>query len=331
MQRFAGTMPFLVVMLAAASPCRGQSAEDPGTGSARAGRPPASAATVARLNIAVAQPLVVPGNVHENIRNMEPLVAEAARRQAQLVLFSECGITGYDLKGVGADAALSLEDPALNRVAAIARRHGVVLVAGLHEKRHDRLHNTAVVFFPEGRRVVQRKHLIMAAEKQVAPIVPAPRERTLFEVGGLQCAILICSDDGIPGIYEDLTAAGCDVVLLITAGAGSTELGFHQAELADPQRREKYLDLAVPCISRDGVDRCIKLNLAMAACNQAGWNPGSGYFHPGGSSITDRSGEVAAVIPPRFVFEHLRPDLAVAAVSATRKKSPGLINGKIGN
>jgi hypothetical protein len=52
------------------------------------------------LGVALAQPLVVPGDVARNVANMEPLVADAARRGARLVVFSECGITGYDLTGV---------------------------------------------------------------------------------------------------------------------------------------------------------------------------------------------------------------------------------------
>jgi predicted amidohydrolase len=268
-----------------------------------------------QLKVAVAQPLVVPGDVDQNIRRMRPLVVEAARRGAQLVLFSECGLTGYDLQGVAAAKALPLADPALDKVAAMAREHNTAIVAGLHEKLGTHLHNTAVAFLPDGRRVVQRKHLIMAPEQKAAPIVAADRQRTIFDVAGFRCAILICSDDGIPGIYQELADAQCDVVLLPTAGAGSVSLGFHQADLVDADRRRKYLDLAVPCISREGVDRCLERNLALVACNQCGWDEATGYFHPGGSSIVDRTGEVTAVIPPRFVFEHLRPDLAVGLVT----------------
>jgi hypothetical protein len=42
------------------------------------------------------------------------------------------------------------------------------------------------------------------------------------------------------------------------------------------------------------------------------------YFHPGGSSIVDSTGEVTAVIPPRFIFEHLRPDLDMGTISRER-------------
>jgi len=275
----------------------------------------ATGAAVRALKVGIAQPLVVPGDVDGNIRNMEPLVAEAARRGAKLVLFSECGITGYDLKGVAVRAARPLDDPALDRVATMARTHGLVIVAGLHEKRGDKLHNTVVVFFPDGRREVQRKHNIMEPEKKIAAIAPAARGRRTFDVDGFRCAILICSDDGIPGIYDELAAARCDVVLLPTAGGGSDRIGFHQRELGDPQRRREYLDRAVSCISREGVERCLRTQIAVVACNQAGWDASTGYFHPGGSSIVDRTGEVTAVIPPRFVFEHLRPDLAVGSVS----------------
>jgi predicted amidohydrolase len=278
---------------------------------ARAGdEPPAR-----QLKVAVAQPLVVPGDVQQNIRRMQPLVAEAARRGAQLVLFSECGLTGYDLQGVAAAKALPLDDPALDKVADMAREHRTAIVTGLHEKLGSHLHNTAVAFLPDGRRVVQRKHLIMAPEQQAAPIVAAARQRTTFDIAGFRCAILICSDDGIPGIYQELAEDRCDVILLPTAGAGSVSLGFHQAELVDAERRRKYLDLAVPCISREGVERCLQRHLAVVACNQCGWDETTGYFHPGGSSIVDRTGEVTAVIPPRFVFEHLRPDLAVGLVT----------------
>ena len=76
---------------------------DVSRGSAAEPRPAAEAA-VRRLRVAVAQPLVTPGDVPKNIQAMQPLVAEAAGRGAQLVMFSECGITGYDLQGVGAGA-----------------------------------------------------------------------------------------------------------------------------------------------------------------------------------------------------------------------------------
>lgn len=268
-----------------------------------------------RLNVAVAQPLVIPGNVAANIGNLKPLVAEAGKRGAELIVFSECALTGFDLKGVGFKAALSLEDPRLSEVAVLAREQGVVIVAGFHEKKGDTLHNTAGVFYPDGRRVIQRKHLIGAPERAMSPVVPGERKRTCFDVNGFRCALLICADDGMPGIYEELAVQGCDAVIIITAGAGSDSMGFHQAELTVPDRRKQYAKLASALVSPESIEKCLLLKQSMIACNQAGYDPAKGYFHPGYSSIINWTGEVTALIPIRFVFEHLRPDLAVGFIT----------------
>ena len=275
---------------------------------------------VQELKIAIAQPLVVPGAVRKNIQNMKPLVVEAARRHADVVVFSECAITGYDLKGVGVKAAVSQDSPVLRGVADLAKQYEVVIVAGFHERQGDRLYNSAGVFYPDGRRVVQRKHLIMKPERSVAPITPGPRKREIFDIAGFRCALLICSDAGIPGIVDELAAASCDLIFLITAGAGDESFGRHQAELADDETRKKHAQQAATCLSAEAIERCIRLKVAQVACNQAGWDKQTGYFHIGSGSIIDRTGEVTAVIPPRFVFEHLRPDLAVGFV--TREAEP---------
>jgi len=267
------------------------------------------------LRVAVAQPLAVPGDVSGNIDRMEPLVAEAARQGARLAVFSECGITGYDLKGKAAAAAVGLDHPALRRLDAMAAARGIAIVAGLHELRDGKLHNTAVAFLPDGRRVVQRKHLIMDPEKKAAPVVPAPRERALFELDGFRFAILICSDAGMPGIFEEIARAGADVVILITAGGGDATKGLRQADLARPEVRARYAAETEKCLSKEAIEQSIRLDLAQVACNQMAWDAATGCYHGGGSSIIDRTGEVTAVIPFRMVLDHLRPQLAVGRIS----------------
>jgi predicted amidohydrolase len=275
----------------------------------------AADAPAGELRVGVAQPLVAPGDVGTNVRNMESLVIEAARRGAQLVVFSECGVTGYDLRGVGAKAALTLEDPALEQIAAMAREHRIAIATGFYERHSDKLYNSAAVFFPDGKRVVERKHNVMEAEKAVAPVAAAQREPAVFEINDVRCAVLICADAGIPGIFDELSERGCDAVLLLCAGAGDESFGVHQADLADPANRKSYAKAAVQCLDAAAIEQCLRLDMAQVACNQTGWNAATGYFHPGGSSIVNRTGEVAAVIPPQLIFERLRSDLAVGAIT----------------
>lgn len=257
------------------------------------------------LHLACIQPLAVPGNVSENIRRMQPLIVEAARRGARLVLTSEGAVTGYDLDGVGQRAAISLNDPALDELAAMGRRHGVDLVAGLWEKVPEGEHNSAVVLHTDGRRTLQRKF------GDGSPgFVAGPRERTIFEVDGVRCAILICSDNGIAGIHQELTDQGVELILGPTAGMGRLKGAFRQDELEDPARRAEYIAKEEQvCFLKEGMENCLKFNTALACCNQAGWNEETGFFHPGHSGIIDRTGEFVAVLPGCFVPTHLRPKL----------------------
>jgi predicted amidohydrolase len=265
------------------------------------------------LCVATAQPLVVPGDVGGNIDRMAPLVAEAARRGARLVVTSEAGICGYDLDGRGAAAAIPVDSPVLDRVTTLARDNDIVAVAGLYERDGEDIYNSAIVFYPDGRRLVQRKRAL--AGKEAAFARPGERRRVFFDVDGFKCGILICADTGIEGIFDELARDGCDVALILTAGGGSESIALHQTDVDKPEVRATYAAEAAQNLSADTIRQAMELDMSMVFCNQSGWVPAWAYYHGGGSSIVDRTGRVAAVIPYRKVLEHVRPDLAVGTIS----------------
>lgn len=264
--------------------------------------------------VAAAQPLVIPGDVPENLRRMEPLVAEAAERGARLVLFSECSLTGYDLNDVGIRAALPADAVQLE---ALARQHDIVIVTGFYERDNDgAIYNTALVTFPDGRRVLQRKHHIVNHELKNTAVKSGPRHREVFTVDGLRFAILICADDGIPDIWDDLT--NVDAVLAPTAGLGrAAGWALRQADLANPQSHALFVERqASVCYPAEAIKRALKYRRAYVACNQAGWVEVTGYYQPGHSLIIDRTGELAALVPGCVVVEQLRPRLAIGSIYA---------------
>ena len=230
------------------------------------------------LKVAIAQPMVVPGDCAENIRRMQPLVTEASAQGTNLIVFSEGAITGYDLKGVGMDAALAADDPLLDRVADMASSSGLTIVAGLFERADGVMYNSAIAFKPDGSRVVQRKHNIIALELESGRVTKAPRERKLFDVEGFTCAMLICSDSGTAGIFEEIAEKGCNLAVLPAAGLGTVDWAFHLADLADAERRAAYLKaghtVAYPEFS---VELAYRLHMAIVAVNQSGWDEMTGF------------------------------------------------------
>ena len=254
----------------------------------------------------------MPGDVTENVNRMEPLIVEARRRGADLVQFSECGVTGYDLKNVGVNAAIPQDHPSLDRIASIARANDLMVVAGYYERAGTVLYNSATAVYPDGRRFTQRKHNIIEFEKQNTPTQPGRRDRDLFKFRGLTFAILICADSGMPGIYEELAAKRVDAVLGPTAGLGSIENGFRLKDLNTPDRRDAYFRAAETVLSLSSAALCaLQLDMGSVYCNQAGWIESAGYFQPGRSSVIDRTGHLSALIPGQMLAEFLRPELAL--------------------
>ena len=77
---------------------------------------------------------------------------------------------------------------------------------------------------------------------------------------------------------------------------------------------QRYLkDAEYVIFSRDAITNCRSYRMVMASCNHMADN-GVDYFHPGHSLIVGASGELAALLPGSFVFEHLRPRLAIGTV-----------------
>ena len=266
------------------------------------------------MRIALAQAVTWPGDIDRNIKSMAPLVEQARAQGAKLILFSESAITGYDKKLVGIANAVALDDTRLNAIADMARSSGVVVVAGTYEKHVDGTYNTAIVFFPDGRRLVQRKNYIIQWEHENTPVLSAPRRREIFEVDGMRFAILICADSGLKGIHEELAAQGVDCVLAPTAGMGDAKYAFKQAELKDRDRLAAYLK-AAESVTFISPQKMVELNIALACCNQMGYDEKYAYFQPGHAAVIDRTGECTAMMPGRFVVEHQHPTVTVGTVS----------------
>ena len=270
-----------------------------------------------KLKIGIAFPMVIPADIDGNIRRMAPLVEEAARQGARVVVFSECGLNGYDLHGRGLATAFATNAAPLQAVADLARAHQVVLLVGFFEREGNAIYNTAAAIYPDGRRVFQRKHNAGEIEAALNQIACGPAERQYFDIDGFRCAMVICADYGVPKLFEDMAAAHCDVAFGLIAGAGSVGWGFYQVEMHTGGRRQAYFDLEAkqPHYPKDMVEKSLALDLAQVAVNQRGWVPEMGYFHPGCGFVVDRTGEVTATIPGRFIFEHLRPEVAVGWVT----------------
>ena len=164
------------------------------------------------------------GDAEANLAVIESRVAEAARAGAKLVLLQELHNGAYFCQHQDVaefDRAEAIPGPSTERLGALARRHGVVIVGSLFEKRGAGLyHNTAVVLERDGT-------LVGKYRKMHIPDDPGFYEKFYFTPGDLgftpidtsvgRLGVLVCWDQWYPEAARLMALAGAELLLYPTA------------------------------------------------------------------------------------------------------------------
>jgi predicted amidohydrolase len=155
------------------------------------------------------------GDPEQVLRAIDGWCARAAAEQAQLALFPELVIHGHCTPNTWALAEPVPDGPSTARLLEMARRHRLVLCAGLSEKENDVVFNTQVLVGPAGYLGKQRKlHL----SRDEVFYYKGGREMPVFDVGPCKVGIIICYDNQFPEVARVLALRGAEVLLMPHAG-----------------------------------------------------------------------------------------------------------------
>jgi len=251
------------------------------------------------------------------LAQMDRMARAAAALGVEVLLFPEGNIHGYDYdmtKESVAAVAEPLTGASVKAVAEMAKKSGVILMAGMFEKDNGAYYNTHIIAFPDGRLIHQRKHNITEIE-QNAGLTCGPRERTIFEINGVKCAMMICADSGIEGLPEDLKKAGVELRFSPCGGGGRWERTLGQADLRTEEGRKRYAEnRTTVCLPWPFDPNFEKWGSANVACNALG-RAGAGTCHQGHCSIVDNFGVLRVQVTGTIVREHINPQLISAVLT----------------
>ena len=253
-------------------------------------------------------------SAEENLALIESRVANAAARGAQLVLLQELHNGAYFCQHQDVcefDAAEAIPGPSTERIGALARKHGVVIVSSLFERRAAGLyHNTAVVLEKDGS--IAGKY-----RKMHIPDDPGFNEKFYFTPGDLgfqpidtsvgRLGVLVCWDQWYPEAARLMALAGADLLLYPTA------IGWDPGDDDDEKARQRQAWL----LSHRG--HAVANGLPVLSCNRVGHEPSplgtAGIAFWGSSHVLGPQGE--------FIAEasSLDPELLVADVDLARSEN----------
>lgn len=215
------------------------------------------------------------GDTAYNLARMQSLLIEAVHRGAQLVIFPECAVTGYNFATLDDARAVAepLDGPSVTMLAQSCREMNVYLIAGTLRADGKDVYNAALLIGPQG--------LIGSYDKAHLPLCGADKFTThgkggfnVYDTPLGRIGMLICYDLRFPEAARTLALRGADILAL-------------------PTNWPTGADTAPEFMVRA---RAFENRIFVVACNRTGRERGASYI--GRSCIAAPSGKHLADASP---------------------------------
>jgi predicted amidohydrolase len=266
-----------------------------------------------KMKIALYQGAGKPADVDENLAVIEHQALAAAEQGADLIIFPELFLTGYNIGPTAQELAQEADGTACRRASQIARDAKIAILYGYPEKLDAVVYNSALLVDRSGntRANYRKTHLFGSYEKKY--FIPGDA-LIMVELEGVNIGILICYDVEFPEAVRALTQAGAHLIAVPTAlMKGYCRVAEHVVP-ARAYESEIYVAYVNRCGSEGDLTYCGRACLA---------GPDGRVILRAGVSeelmIADIDKQaIAAERETNPVLQDLRPDLYEAPVKTVR-------------
>ena len=176
--------------------------------------------------------LIMQGALDDNIARHRRTLETARLAGADLVVFPELGLTGYQLQDLAAEVAMAADDPRLLNLAAAA--DGLSAIVSFVEEAADHRLFISAALLEEGEvRFVHRKLFL--------PTYGLFDERRFFAAGdrlrivdsrlGVRLGIAVCEDFWHLAVPETLALDGAQILINVSSSPGRDLAAIHEVGL----------------------------------------------------------------------------------------------------
>jgi predicted amidohydrolase len=146
----------------------------------------------------------------KNREQFAPLIREAARRKADLVVLPET-LTYFGTGRPMVEAAEPIPGPSTEYFGALARELNLYIVAGLIEREGHLVYNVAALLGPDGKLAGKYRKVTLPDGEIEAGLTPG-REYPVFKTRFGTLGMMICYDGFFPEVARELTKRGAEVI-----------------------------------------------------------------------------------------------------------------------
>jgi predicted amidohydrolase len=145
-----------------------------------------------------------------NREEYAPLIAEAAKQKADLVVLGET-VTYVRLGKRPHETAEAIPGPTTDYFCELAKRHSLHLVVSLYERDGKAVYNAAVLIGPDGR-IIGKYRKVCLPHSEVHDGVTPGDDYPVFDTALGKVGMMICYDGFFPEVARELTNRGAEII-----------------------------------------------------------------------------------------------------------------------
>jgi predicted amidohydrolase len=146
----------------------------------------------------------------KNCEEYAPLIAEAARQKADLVVLGET-VTYFGTGKPYAECAEPIPGPSTEYFGSLTKEHHLYLVVGLLERDRHLVYNVAVLLGPEGTVLGKYRKVCLPRGEIEAGCAPG-HDYPVFDTHFGKLGMMVCYDGFFPEVARELSNRGAEVI-----------------------------------------------------------------------------------------------------------------------
>lgn len=172
-----------------------------------------------RIKLALAQ-ILYDAQIEKNLESIKAKIEEAKLRNADILCFPECALSGYGPAHYTTKEELKPDeiDVALQEVKSLAQKHEINIILGTHRFHEDKWFNSAVLIAGSGRLrgTYDKAHLTTGD----GDFYHKGNDLRTFNFAGISVGVQICFDQRFPELFRLLALEGAQVIFMPTYACG---------------------------------------------------------------------------------------------------------------
>ena len=238
------------------------------------------------VRVAVCQILVIDSDREGNFRRIEYALDRAASEHADIAVFPESAILGWENP-----EAHQLAEPIPGkdslRIAALARQYKLMIAIGLDEKAGGRLYDSAILVDKTGTLLWKHRKTNVLPELMTPPYSEGtPDGIGVVETEFGRIAVLICADTFVDAHFKRIQSLKPDLLLVPYGWAAPNEEWPGHSKILEAIVRRRSAELRCPMVGVDLVGEMTH-------------GPWKGRTYGGSSFVADGAGQILLTLRDR--------------------------------